>query len=54
MNEFRKHLRRDGHNVAGREQPGRATVAALRLNCPALVNLRRALGAVGEHPPEAS
>jgi hypothetical protein len=26
-------------------------VAALHLNCPALVNLRRALRAVGEHPP---
>jgi hypothetical protein len=30
---------------------GRATIAALQLNRPGLVNLRRALYAIGEHPP---
>lgn len=30
---------------------GRATIEALHLNAPALLNLRRALKAVGEHPP---
>ncbi len=40
--------------IAGRTSTGRATVAALHFNCPALVNLRRALRAVGEHPPERS
>ncbi len=30
---------------------GRATVEALRLNRPGLVNLRRILRAAGEHPP---
>ncbi len=39
--------------IEGRTATGRATVAALHLNCPALVNLRRALRAVGEHPPRA-
>jgi hypothetical protein len=38
--------------IEGRTARGRATVAALHLNCPALVNLRRALHAVGEHPPQ--
>ena len=38
--------------MEGRTAAGRATVAALHLNSPALVNLRRALAAVGEHPPE--
>ena len=37
--------------IEGRTATGRATVAALHLNCPALVNLRRALRTVGEHPP---
>jgi hypothetical protein len=30
---------------------GRATVLALQLNRLELVNLRRALAAIGEHPP---
>jgi HNH endonuclease len=30
---------------------GRATIAALQLNRPGLVNLRRVLYAIGEHPP---
>ena len=38
--------------IEGRTATGRATVAALHLNSPALVNLRRALAAVGEHPPK--
>ena len=37
--------------VLGITPIGRATVEALRLNRPGLVNLRRALFAVGEHPP---
>jgi hypothetical protein len=40
--------------IQGRTATGRATVAALHVNCPALVNLRRALRAVGAHPPEAT
>jgi 5-methylcytosine-specific restriction endonuclease McrA len=40
--------------IEGKTATGRATVAALHLNNPALVNLRRALLAVREHPPEAS
>jgi hypothetical protein len=39
--------------VEGRTATGRATVAGLHWNGPALVNLRRALRAVGEHPPAA-
>src|SRR5215470_9057463 len=35
--------------IEGRTATGRATVAALHLNCSALVNLRRALRALGEH-----
>jgi hypothetical protein len=30
---------------------GRATIAALQLNRSGLVNLRRVLYAIGEHPP---
>ena len=37
--------------IEGRTATGRATVAALLLNAPALLNLRRALRAAGEHPP---
>jgi hypothetical protein len=37
--------------IEGLTATGRATVETLHLNCPALVNLRRALRAVGEHPP---
>jgi hypothetical protein len=40
--------------IEGLTATGRATMEALHLNCPALVNLRRALRAVGEHPPAAS
>jgi len=37
--------------VEGRTATGRATVAAPHLNSPGLIRLRRALAAVGEHPP---
>jgi hypothetical protein len=37
--------------IHGRTGTGRATVLALQLNRLELVNLRRALAAVGEHPP---
>jgi hypothetical protein len=40
--------------IVGRTATGRATVAALHLNRVERVNLRRALGAVGEHPPTDS
>jgi len=38
--------------IIGRTATGRATVEALRLNRPELINLRRALLALGLHPPE--
>jgi hypothetical protein len=37
--------------VLGLTATGRATVAALQLNRPGLVNLRRVLYAIKEHPP---
>jgi hypothetical protein len=37
--------------VIGLTATGRATVEALRLNRPGVVNLRRILLTVGEHPP---
>jgi len=37
--------------ILGLTPTGRATIAALRLNRSGLVNLRRALRALGEHPP---
>ena len=39
-------------HVVGRTAAGRATVEALHLNRLELVNLRRALLAIGEHPPD--
>jgi len=39
--------------VIGRTATGRATVEALHLNRPELINLRRALRAIGEHPSAA-
>ena len=39
--------------IVGRTAIGRATVEALHLNRPELRNLRRALRAIGEHPPVA-
>ena len=41
----------DYTTVRGRTPTGRATVAALRLNREGLVNMRRVLYAMGEHPP---
>ncbi len=41
----------DFTEVLGRTPCGRATVEALRLNRPGLVQLRRVLFAAGEHPP---
>ena len=38
--------------IIGITAVGRATVEALRLNREPLVNLRRALYGIGEHPPE--
>lgn len=40
--------------IIGLTPTGRATILALRLNRPALVNLRRILYAAGEHPPAVS
>ena len=37
-------------HIEGRTATGRATAVALQLNCRALVNLRKALRSVGEHP----
>ena len=41
----------DGLLVIGRTETGRATVEALHLNRPELVNLRYVLATIGEHPP---
>ncbi len=41
----------DTLRLIGRTATGRATVAALHLNRIELVNLRRALQSIGEHPP---
>ena len=40
--------------ILGLMQTGRGTIAALQLNRPGLVNLRRTLYAIGEHPPAES
>jgi HNH endonuclease len=37
--------------ILGLTPTGRATIVALQLNRPGLVNLRRVLYAIGEHPP---
>ncbi|MGH7966294.1 MAG: HNH endonuclease [Candidatus Binatia bacterium] len=37
--------------IVGRTATGRVTVETLHLNRPELLNLRRALRAIGEHPP---
>ena len=42
----------DSLYVVGRTRSGRATVEALKMNRPELVNLRRILHMVGEHPQE--
>jgi len=38
--------------ITGKTAIGRATIEALKLNRPELVNLRRILHIVGEHPPQ--
>lgn len=40
--------------IIGLTAIGRATVVALRLNRPGVVNLRRVLVAIGDHPPTNS
>ena len=37
--------------IIGLTPTGRATISALQLNRSGLVNLRRVLYAIGEHPP---
>jgi hypothetical protein len=44
----------DFTTVLGLTPTGRATVAALSLNRAGLINLRRVLYAVNEHPPRPS
>ena len=50
---WREHFawNQDATLVLGLTPTGRATVEALRLNRPGLVNLRRVLAGAGEHPP---
>jgi hypothetical protein len=38
--------------IVGKTSIGRSTILALKLNRPQLKNLRRALLAIGEHPPK--
>jgi hypothetical protein len=40
--------------IHGLTPTGRATVDKLQLNCAGVVNLRRVLHNVGEHPPKAA
>jgi hypothetical protein len=42
----------DFTQIVGQSPVGRATAQALKLNRPELVNLRRVLRAVGEHPAQ--
>jgi len=46
------HWSADLMELVGRTPTGRATVAQLKLNRPGVVNLRRVLLPIGEHPPE--
>jgi len=39
--------------IEGRTATGRTTVATLHMNRPELLNVRRLLLTVGEHPPRA-
>jgi hypothetical protein len=50
---WKKHFKwsAEGDHIIGTTATGRATVAALQLNRPALVLARRAWVAVGWHPP---
>lgn len=51
--QWREHFEWDANatHVIGRTVCGRATLLALRLNRPGLVNLRRVLVGAGLHPP---
>jgi hypothetical protein len=40
-------------SIVGKTAIGRATITALKLNRPQIKNLRRALLAIGEHPPKS-
>jgi hypothetical protein len=53
---WREHFawNEDASLIIGLTPPGRATVEALHLNRPGLVNLRRILFSAGEHPPAES
>lgn len=42
----------DALQIVGLTAEGRATVTALRLNRDELINLRRLLALIGEHPPQ--
>ena len=42
----------DFTKIIGKTAAARATVAALRMNRPSLINLRMALLAIGKHPPD--
>ena len=53
LQRWSEHFAWDGDftRVIGVTPTGRATVAELHLNRPGLVNLRRVLTIIGEHPP---
>ena len=42
----------DATEIIGLSPVGRATAAALRMNRPAMIRVRRMWAAMGEHPPE--
>jgi 5-methylcytosine-specific restriction endonuclease McrA len=50
---WRDHFRwnEDFTRIVGLTPTGRATVSALQMNRPGVVNMRRALFAIGWHPP---
>jgi HNH endonuclease len=48
-----RHFRFEGPVIVGRTQCGRATVTVLALNAPDRVELRAALIAAGEFPPDS-
>ncbi len=47
---WRTHFRRDDVTAVGRTRVGRATVAALRMNRPTILAIRREEAARGRHP----
>jgi hypothetical protein len=44
----------EGTEIVGRSPTGRATIAALRMNRPAMVRVRRMWVVLGEHPPRSA